>query len=91
MWATQFVATFASEGAAREALDGQEVQDGFLGGRILPPHPAKPGWRVQSFWADLGDKSALPDGMRRVYCPVGQLRILGIGVSMHAATGRMIQ
>lgn len=91
MWATQFIATFASEAEARAALVAQQGQVGFLGGRVLPPHPAKPGWKVQSFWTDLGAETTLPEGMRRVYCPTGQLRILGIGASMHPATGEMIQ
>jgi hypothetical protein len=91
MWATQFVAVFETEREARRALVAQQLQEGYLGGRLLSPHPTKPGWKVQSFWPDLGVAATLPEGMRRVYCPVGQWRVLGIGSFMRTATGEMLQ
>lgn len=75
--AIQIMETAQSQSAAKETLAGLARLDGYLGGRILPPSPAKPGWRVQAFLADDGAKD-LPHGMRRVTILAGQRAALGI-------------
>ena len=64
----------ASACDAAEALECLRDQDGFLGGRVLPDSPAKPGHRVQAFFED--EDALLPDGMRRVVVPTGLERAL---------------
>ena len=49
----EFVDTTRDQTEAREVLDGLKLQDGFVGGRILPPSPATPTWRVQAFFQDV--------------------------------------
>jgi hypothetical protein len=75
--ALQIMETVKSQAAADETLAGIARLDGYLGGRILPPSPSKPGWRVQAFLKD-DDVKDLPDGMRRVIIPAGQRAAMGI-------------
>lgn len=75
--ALQLMETAQTQKAAKETLAGIARLDGYLGGRILPPSPQKPGWRVQAFLEDDGAKD-LPHGMRRVVIPAGQRAALGI-------------
>ena len=64
---------------AQDALYHYTLQDGFLGGRILPPKFGRR-WTAQAFFkADgvcLGDW--LPDGMRRVLVPDGMVKMMGL-------------
>jgi hypothetical protein len=76
--AIQIMETAPNESTAREIFAGLREQIGYLGGRILPPSPAKPGWRVQVFIEDDGTAEALPRGMRRVIIPGGQRSAMGI-------------
>lgn len=78
--AIQIMETAPNEAVAREIFAGQREQIGYLGGRILPPSPVKPGWRVQVFIEDDGGAGSdwLPHGMRRVIIPAGMRSTLGI-------------
>ena len=82
-WALQFTDTSKSEEEANQQLKALKLQDGYIGGRVLPPSGSKPGWRVQAFFIDEPEaKGVLPDGMRRVILPAGQKKALGIGESL---------
>jgi len=82
-WALQFTDTSKSEEEANQQLKALKLQDGYIGGRVLPPSASKPGWRVQAFFIDEPEaKGVLPDGMRRVILPPGQKKALGIGESL---------
>ncbi len=48
--AIQYYDVERTEREALEDLDWLRVQQGFLGGRVIAPTPAKPGWRVQAFF-----------------------------------------
>lgn len=76
---------------AEDALWGASLQDGFLGGRILPFRESHNDGRpcvwakvtVQIFFvddvpADVPDAVLFPMGLRRVTIPDGQRRTLGI-------------
>lgn len=77
-WAIQIVEPARDEAEARAMLAGLALQDGYLGGRVLPPSDVKPGWRVQGFMEDEPEAQGwLPDGMRRVIVPEGQAARLG--------------
>jgi hypothetical protein len=56
---------------AEQTLAGMALQDGWLGGWILPPTDITPAWRVQGFMsADGVDPLGwLPDGLRYVTLP----------------------
>lgn len=41
-----------SVGSARVSLFQMESQEGFLGGRVLPPSPKCPHVQLQTFWLD---------------------------------------
>jgi len=73
--AIQVVETAHSWDEAYEMLRGLATQDGYLGGRVLPPGPGKP-WRVQGFVVDEPHACDmwLPDGCRRVMMPDGLWR-----------------
>lgn len=79
-WAIQVVEPARDELDAQQMLEGLTVQDGFLGGRVLPPGVGKPDWRVQGFFQDEPEavEGPLPDGMQRVVIPPGQARRLGL-------------
>lgn len=91
-WALQFTDTFDNEEDAVQALEGLKIQDGYLGGRVMPPTPSKPGWRLQAFFQDEPEAAAnsagLPDGMRRVLLLPGQKHQLGIRESL--AEGKVL-
>lgn len=77
--ALQFIDTFLTEPAAVVAFNLLKVQTGYLGGRILQPSPAKPGWRVQVFFRhDVAPGGWLPDGMQEVAIPESIQATLGI-------------
>lgn len=77
--AIQCLEEFGSESDAREALAAFSDQHGYLGGRVLPPGPGKPRWRMQAFVTDDGPRDGwLPDGCRRVTVPPGQRAALGL-------------
>lgn len=84
--AVQYIDTLASRLDAEEQLAGLALQDGFLGGRILPPTSIYPGWRLQAFFhyesgqTALDINSWLPTGCRVVLIPDGLARSLGIKV-----------
>lgn len=80
MWAIQMVENFNDdEGFARQALTALAEQDGYLGGRVLPSSPEKPGYKVQAFFQDEPEVDGwLPDGMRRVWVPRGLAATLGM-------------
>jgi len=58
-----------SESEAVEILSFLSTQVDFVCARVLPPHAAKPGWKVQAFMDDCGHDLPLPDGCRRVVVP----------------------
>lgn len=82
LWAFQVMEEARDEDEAQAVLAGLAEQDGYMGGRVLPPGPGKP-WRVQAFMED--DPSVpehlLPEGVRRVLIPPGQVRSLGLQVA----------
>ena len=73
--AIEYTETARTEQEAEEILHGLRIQDGYRGGRILPPSSSKPGWRVQALFED--EPSAGPlgveimEGTRRVTVPSG--------------------
>ena len=69
--AIQLWETARTEPDARQMLDGLALQSGYLGGRIMEPHPARldcpTAWIVQAFFKNDADPAApLGDGLRRV-------------------------
>ena len=63
-------------------LRGLAAQDGWIGGRLISPSAAKPGWHVQGFVEDnphAGDMW-LPDGCRRVFVPDGMWSQITIAI-----------
>lgn len=77
-WLTQYTDTATSQSEAETWLESWRVQHGFRGGRVLPPSPSKPGWRLQVFTEDVGAGAALPDGQRRVFVLRSQFTTMGI-------------
>jgi hypothetical protein len=73
MTALQYTSTTKSEAAAREELEGLKLQQGFLGGRVLPPrYPELDKWRVQALFQDEPEyQEGALEGMRRVKVPPG--------------------
>ena len=81
-YALQVVESFHNQADAEEAFRLQQIQDGYLGGRILPPptlgwwepEGSRPSteWRIQVFFEDCnpsedGNSPAfMPDGVSRV-------------------------
>jgi hypothetical protein len=63
---------------ALQSFDFQKAQDGYLGGRILPPSNIYPRYRVQTFHKVDGETDWLPDGMRRVWMTHGLMHECGI-------------
>lgn len=76
-WVLQHVEEAPSEEAAYEYLEGLALQDGYLGGRVLPKGSGKP-WRAQAFFEDEPNADWLPEGTRRVLMPKGLARSLGV-------------
>ncbi len=78
--AIQVYEVYRSEAEARQGLAFQAEQVGYLGGRVLPPSPEKPGWKMQAFHdaAGVTATTLLPDGMRYVHIPDGLAKALGI-------------
>jgi hypothetical protein len=76
MWMVQNVEEAKTEAEAQEIFAQLQTQQGYQGGRIIPPSPAKPGWRVQTFYEDA--QGWLPDGCRRVLVLPGLRRLLGL-------------
>jgi len=76
--AIEYTDTTSKEPAAKEIFSWLQTQVDYLGGRILEPSPAKPGWRVQVIFQDCGHDLPLPDGCRRVFCPSSFLHTLGV-------------
>jgi hypothetical protein len=65
--AIQHMATARDEKEAHQILEGMKIQVDYLGGRIIPPSPQKPGWRVQTFSLTNDDFGRwLPEGSRHV-------------------------
>jgi hypothetical protein len=76
--ALQSIDRVATETEAHQTLAAMAEQDGYLGGRVLPPRDGL-GWRVQMFWADdVPENGPLPDGYRRVLLLESQRKTLGI-------------
>ena len=78
MLAIQVIAVFKTSSEAKEALEAQAIQDGYLGGRVLPSTPEKPGWKVQTFFEDPEPDCWLPDDTRHVIIPESTMRAVGI-------------
>lgn len=76
VWALQWIAVESTEAAARQALAAMTLQDGFLGGRVVPPGSGKPGWKAQAFFEDV-PMTQMPEGMRRVIVPANLRGVLG--------------
>lgn len=70
-WSIQYVDTAKDRPDAEAMLAWLSLQVDFLAGRVLPPGPGKPDWRVQAFFEDVPDAAWLPDGCRRVVLPFG--------------------
>lgn len=82
MQAIQYVDEFAEHDEALSALMGfAAIQEGFIGGRVLHPTPARgPMYRLQIFFAADGidADTTLPDDCRLVTILDGQRTTLGI-------------
>lgn len=73
----QMLETARDQQEAKIIHDGQIIQEGLIGVRILKPSPGKPTWRVQAFFEDATDGiCTLPDGMTRVMLPESLLAYL---------------
>lgn len=82
-WTHQIMETARDERDARQMLDALAIQDGFLGGRILPPSVKSASWQVQAFigGSPTGGQRAkgfLPLGVREVMVPGRSMKGLGI-------------
>jgi len=88
-WAIQMVETAKNKREACQMLRGWAVQDGYLGERLLPPSPSKPGWRIQGFMRNEPEakEGVLPKGMRRVIMPPSIFRVMSRVRRPHAAIG----
>ena len=77
----QYVEEAPDERIAQEYFAFLQGQEGYLGGRLLPPGPGKPLWRVQVFFLD-DDPSVpnelFPDGVRRVTIPPSLRKRMGL-------------
>lgn len=81
-WMIQYVEPAKTPAEAQAMLDAMRLQDGFVGGRVLPAGAGKPD-RMQAFFDPQPDCammtfSWLPDGMRRVLVPDSQRKALGL-------------
>lgn len=77
--ALQFMESFLTEEEAHKSFKWLQTQVGYLGGRILEPSGAKPGWRVQVFFVKENAKGGwLPDGMQEVMIPESLMAALGL-------------
>jgi len=66
----QYVDTTKTEADAERMFAFLRTQVDYRGGRILPPVPGRPDWKVQAFFEDVDvDEKLLPDGCRRVFTP----------------------
>lgn len=76
----QILGEFECAGQAKEAMHQMRQQDGFVGGRILPPSPSEPKYRVQTFHdaAGVAVGDVLPEGCRLVLVPPRIRRMLGL-------------
>jgi hypothetical protein len=76
--AIQYVDDARDEAEAHERLGFCTSLPDCLGGRVLPPSPSKPTWRLQAFFEDVPEAVWLPDGCRRVFILDSQRRLLGL-------------
>lgn len=83
MWAIQIISKCKSQEEAEQELSWQVGQDGHLGGRVYQDHDQI--WTMQAFQDAEGIEKHnpaiaqwLPDGMRLVFIPQGQRKMLGI-------------
>ncbi len=69
--AIQIYEACETEDEARLIHEAQSQQEGYLGGRVLPPGAGKPGWKSQTFHdaTGLSNDGWLPDGCRIVLVP----------------------
>jgi hypothetical protein len=75
----QYVNTAKSESDAERMFSFLRHQVDYRGGRILPPSPGRPEWKVQAFFEDVNvDERLLPDGCRRVLAPRRWLKVAAI-------------
>ena len=62
-WTIEVLEIAKCQDEAVDMLIGLCGQVGYLGGRVFPPSPSKPTWRVQAFMENNGMTSGwLPDG-----------------------------
>ena len=74
-WTIEYIDKVKDRAEAEEVLSAMMAQSGYLGGRILTPSPAKPGWRVQTFFDNEGIiEGWLPDGCHYRLTPLSLLR-----------------
>jgi hypothetical protein len=68
----QITDSYSNKQDAQQALAFQSIQEGYLGGRVLPPNDVKPLWRMQVFNdpCNVQFNDWLPDGMRLVVIPL---------------------
>ncbi len=70
-WAIQIIGEAYGIDEAEAMLEGQKEQEGYLGGRIVPPNPIRASYMIQTFHATNGEhpRGWLPDGCRHVLLP----------------------
>ena len=61
----QITESYDSREDCLQAFTFQTEQDGYRGGRLLPPSDLDPQWRLQCFHDDDEGSGWLPDGCRR--------------------------
>lgn len=83
--ALQYTDYVMGEEQANQELDGLALQDGYLGGRVLPPSETRQmcGWMIQAFFVDGAPPAGwgpIPglDNLRRVLILDSQRLTLGI-------------
>lgn len=69
----QFTQSADNEKDANAMLGGLSSLDGYISGRVLPPGPGKPAWRIQAFFKDEGSIEGL-EGARKVMAPDHMLK-----------------
>jgi hypothetical protein len=67
-WAYQYIDAEKTEDEARQVLEWQKTQDGFIGGRVYYREDDRL-WYSQAIAQDEGAGEDLPDGVRRVKMP----------------------
>ena len=69
----EYIEEFNNEIEAIDALSFLSIQLDYLGGRIIPPIPNRPTFKLQAFFENTPNEGLLPIGMNRRLTPTSLL------------------